>query len=187
MTLTLDWERRIRHWAETMAELFYEPLGTVPLEAHLTYDQLTVDEAASKAFEPVPPGTPWGAKWQYGWFRTMVTLPDDVCGERIVCRSGAGSECAIYVDGRAAGAWDQHHRELTLTRKGVPGTRYAIMHCRCKLTTILPVTRAQLTNMLEEEGTDLACTEGHIPLEFRPFEIKTLRLPKSGQERTLSI
>jgi len=127
MSLTLDWERRIQQWMETMAELFYEPLDTLPLAGHMTYDQFAVEEACGKDFTPVSPGTKWGAKWQYGWFRTTVTLPEKARGKRIVFRSGAGSECAIYVDGIASGAWDQHHKEITLARKGIPGTRYEIM------------------------------------------------------------
>jgi alpha-mannosidase len=47
---------------------------------------------------------------------------------------------------------------------------------RCVLTTSLPVASASLTNMLEEPEAELEVADGRIALEFRPFEIKTLRL-----------
>ena len=127
MALTYDWQSRIQQWIDTMPELFYETLGKAPMAAHFTYDQFTVEEAGRKAFKPVPAGTAWGAKWQYGWFRTTITLPGRARGQRIVLKSGAGSESAIYVNGLAVGAWDHKHKEVPLTRHGVPGTRYEIL------------------------------------------------------------
>ena len=50
------------------------------------------------------------------------------------------------------------------------------MATRAALTTSLPVQRVALTNMLEEFEADLPCASGQIPLEFRPFEIVTVRL-----------
>jgi alpha-mannosidase len=50
------------------------------------------------------------------------------------------------------------------------------MATRATLTTALPVRAASQTNMLEEFETVLPCTAGKIALEFRPFEIKTVRL-----------
>ena len=47
---------------------------------------------------------------------------------------------------------------------------------RCTLKTSLPVKSAVQTNMLEEEQGDLALDESTIALDFRPFEIKTIRL-----------
>ncbi|MFO8007485.1 MAG: glycoside hydrolase family 38 C-terminal domain-containing protein [Candidatus Brocadiia bacterium] len=46
----------------------------------------------------------------------------------------------------------------------------------CVLHTTLPVQRAEQTNMLEEKEADLEVTGDGIPLTFRPFEIKTVRL-----------
>jgi alpha-mannosidase len=50
------------------------------------------------------------------------------------------------------------------------------MATRAMLSTSLPVKRSALTNMLEEFEADLPCASGKIALEFRPFEIKTVRL-----------
>ena len=47
---------------------------------------------------------------------------------------------------------------------------------RCILSTSLPVRAANLTDMLENTQGDLTVKDGEIPLEFRAFEIKTVRL-----------
>ena len=47
---------------------------------------------------------------------------------------------------------------------------------RCTLTTTLPVTAASQTNLVEEEVSKLEVESGKITLDFRPFEIKTVRL-----------
>jgi alpha-mannosidase len=47
---------------------------------------------------------------------------------------------------------------------------------RCTLSTTLPVKAASQTNLVEEEANKLAVTDGKISLDFRPFEIKTVRL-----------
>ncbi|MBE0699014.1 MAG: hypothetical protein IH586_19010, partial [Anaerolineaceae bacterium] len=47
---------------------------------------------------------------------------------------------------------------------------------RCTLSTSLPVKAASETNLVEEETGKLDVSEGMIALDFRPFEIKTVRL-----------
>jgi len=47
---------------------------------------------------------------------------------------------------------------------------------RCRLVTTLPAVSAAQTNMLEQIERELPCEEGKIALDFRPFEIKTVRL-----------
>ncbi|MBC7237615.1 MAG: alpha-mannosidase, partial [Chloroflexi bacterium] len=46
----------------------------------------------------------------------------------------------------------------------------------CTLRLSLPVIAVNETDMLEEGGTPLPCEGGRVPLFFRPFECKTLRL-----------
>ena len=45
----------------------------------------------------------------------------------------------------------------------------------------VPVSRAVLTNMLEDEKQPLDCTDGVIGLSFRPFEIQTVKLYRAGK------
>jgi alpha-mannosidase len=47
---------------------------------------------------------------------------------------------------------------------------------RCALRTSLPAAKACEVNMLEEGGVPVAIRKGEIVLDFRPFEIKTVRL-----------
>ena len=46
----------------------------------------------------------------------------------------------------------------------------------CRLSTALKLARARATDMLEQGGKLLLVHDGAIELDFRPFEIKTLRL-----------
>jgi alpha-mannosidase len=48
--------------------------------------------------------------------------------------------------------------------------------CRCTLTAHVPFTRVSQTDMLENLQKDLQHTDKAVPLEFRAFEIKTVRL-----------
>jgi len=50
------------------------------------------------------------------------------------------------------------------------------MATRATLTAALPVASAALTDMLENVQAVLPCNGGAIPLEFGPFEVKTVRL-----------
>ena len=47
---------------------------------------------------------------------------------------------------------------------------------RCTLATALPVRSAVQTDMLENGAHKLDCADRRITLDFRPFEIKTIRL-----------
>jgi len=47
---------------------------------------------------------------------------------------------------------------------------------QCRLSSILPVKSVQRTDMLENVQQDLPVSDGTVNLEFRPFEIKTLRM-----------
>ncbi len=126
MSLNLEWRDRITAWREELPRQFYEVLGAVPLDGLPTTEQLTVSQAMARSLTPMPVGTPWGAKWEYAWFRGQVVLPDGAAGQPIALRVDVGGESAIYVDGAAAGARDHQHREITLVRHGVPGSRYDV-------------------------------------------------------------
>jgi len=50
------------------------------------------------------------------------------------------------------------------------------MTTRCTLSTSLPILGAAQTNMLEDVQEELPCSGGRIDLDFRAFEVKTVRL-----------
>jgi alpha-mannosidase len=127
MALTLEWLHRIERWRNALPQLFYLPLGTIELSGFTTREQLSAAEALRREFRPMPTGTHWGAKWEYGWFKGSFELPPAALGQRIVLRLDLGGEALVYVNGQAAGARDREHTEITLTTSGVPGQRYEVL------------------------------------------------------------
>ncbi len=127
MTLTIEWRARIERWRDELPRHFYRPLGSLSLSGFTTVDQLTPEEALQHDFRPTPPGTPWGAKWEYGWFKGTVVLPEEAAGQRIALKVDVGAESTIFVNGQIAGAKDRQHSELTLCTDGVSGTQYDVL------------------------------------------------------------
>jgi alpha-mannosidase len=137
--LTIEWRRRVDNWRRETPNHVYRPLGDVELSGFVTADQLTVEEAEQGNFQPTAPGTTWGAKWEYGWFKGAVTLPEEARGKRVVLQIDVGAECAVYVNGVATGAaapaprgLPRHqaallYREILLSASGVPGETYEVM------------------------------------------------------------
>ena len=127
MALTPEWKRRIDSWRKELRNHFYRPLGTIEMSGHTTRDQLAVEEALKGDFKAMPPGTRWGAKWEYGWFRGKIVLPEEAAGKRIVMRIDVGAESVILVNGSLTGASDAYHTEVTVSMSGVPGERYEVV------------------------------------------------------------
>ena len=127
MALTIEWRRRVDNWRKELPNHFYRPLANLDLVGFVTRDQLTPEVAARRRFQPMPPGTPWGGKWEYGWFKGRAVLPKDAQGQRIVARLEVGGESAVFVNGRIASARDRLSGETTLTRSGVPGESYDLL------------------------------------------------------------
>ncbi len=138
--LTIEWKRRVDNWRKELVNHAYRPLGEIALDGLVTKDQFTVEQAAAQdGYAPFPAGTRWGAKWEYGWFRGQVTLPEAAQGKRIVMMLDVGGEAAVYVDGAAIGTavsyppWMRpEHRamyfhELLLSLDGAPGQSYDLM------------------------------------------------------------
>ena len=95
MSLTLEWKHRIDRWREELPRHFYRPLGIVELGGFFTTEQLTAEEAGRREFQPMPAGTPWGGKWEYGWFKGNALLPEQAAGCRIVLKIDVGAECGL--------------------------------------------------------------------------------------------
>ncbi len=127
MALNNEWITRIRRWREGLRENFYRPLGTLELAGFATREQLTPAQALARSFRPVRPGTRWGGKWEYGWFKTEVVLPAAARGRRIELALDVGGEARVRVNGQEAGGRDGQHPRLTLALRGRPGQRFSIM------------------------------------------------------------
>lgn len=72
---------------------------------------------------------------------------------------------------------------LETVKSAVDGTRDIILRLyeskhsstKCRLTTSLPIKQAAQTDMLERYMTEISILKGTNPIEFHPFEIKTIR------------
>ncbi|MFA5206870.1 MAG: glycoside hydrolase family 38 C-terminal domain-containing protein, partial [Lentisphaeria bacterium] len=135
MSLNPEWRRRVDHWRNTMKKMFFRPADEVRLEGFFTFDLLTPAAAEKGKFKPMPTGTKWGAKWEYGWFRTDITVPAKFKGESVVLQFLVGNkeqhftypECVVYVNGQAAGSKGWADRPIFLTRKAKGGERFHIL------------------------------------------------------------
>jgi alpha-mannosidase len=133
MSLTKEWLNRITHWDNTLWQICYEPLATLELNGFVTRKQLTFKQALNYKFYPMPIGTAWGAKWEYGWFQCNITLPEKAAGRRIVlymnpaAKPPEDGECLVWANGEVVGSYGWARREITLTRNGIPGENFSIL------------------------------------------------------------
>lgn len=128
MALPLEWQRRIENWQKALWNACYRPLGEVTFTGLTTLEQLTPAQALEREFRPMPPGTPWGAKWEYGWFRAQITLPVQARGHRIVARLyPTDIESLLWLNGRPAGSFGWGHRDVPLTRAAQGGETFDIL------------------------------------------------------------
>ena len=100
-----EWRQRLSHWLETLKQDLYLPLGNIDVEAFLTMDYLTAEEALKGDFQPMAPGTQWGRTWEYCWMKSQITLPKEAEGKRIVMDLHTGGETNIFVDGKSFGTY----------------------------------------------------------------------------------
>lgn len=126
MKLGRQWDERLKIWDEAFEANLYKPLGELALSGFTTKEQLTLEQAKAQSFRPFPAGTHWGKKWEYGWFRTEVTLPDEAEGKRILLHIGAGPEMLVFVNGQEAGSIDRQHERVELTDRAVSGQHFEI-------------------------------------------------------------
>ena len=95
----------------------------------------------------------------------------------VMILSGSAGESSIF-------QLDAANIILETVKPAEDGTRDIILRLyeskrsstKCNLATLLPVKYAAQTDMLERNMTKLPIAKGKIALEFRPFEIKTIRL-----------
>lgn len=127
MKLGRQWDERLKIWDEAFVENLYRELGELPLSGFTTKAQLTWQQASKQAVKPFPCGTAWGTKWEYGWFRTQVTVPESAAGERLMLHLGAGPEMLVFVNGKERGSIDRQHNMVELTAEAVPGEKFDIL------------------------------------------------------------
>ena len=130
-----EYHDRLQHWQRTIQQDFYVPVQPIAFEGFVTMEQLTVEEAAKGAFQPIPEGFQWGHTWEYMWVRAAVVIPPECEGQTVVMDLNLGGEATLFVNGRAFGTrraeWVQtpHHYMVdnVLTEHAVPGERFELL------------------------------------------------------------
>ena len=121
-----QWEDRLRIWSEQFEKHCFILYGPLSLSCFTTMERLAFDDAVQGQFSPVPAGTKWGKKWEYGWFHTRIVIPEALAGKRVVFTLGAGEEMLVWVNGAEAGAIDKQHTFITLARDARAGDVYDV-------------------------------------------------------------
>lgn len=127
MNIGRQWNDRLRIWAEQFPKHYYRMCSPVDLSYFTTMDQLSFSDAVQGQFVPAPVGMKWGKKWEYGWFKTRIRIPEPLHGKRVVFTLDTAEEMLVFVNGREAGAIDKAHRYITLTRSANAGDTYEII------------------------------------------------------------
>ena len=127
MNIGRQWNDRLKIWAEELPKHYFRPHAPLEVSYFTTMEHLAFDDAVKGLFLLAPVGTKWGKKWEYAWFRTQVTVPAELEGERIVFTLQTAEEMLVWVNGVEAGAIDKKHKFITLTRSARAGERYDIV------------------------------------------------------------
>ncbi len=83
MELAAERNGRIHIWMEELKNHLFERLSSVTFTGFTTKEHFSYEEALKQEFYPMPQGTPWGSKWEYGWFLTEIVMPKEAEGKRI--------------------------------------------------------------------------------------------------------
>mgnify|MGYP006300889981 FL=1 len=131
MALDIEWRERIERWRDELPRHFIVPLINVELEGFVTKEHLSAEQAAEGDFEPMPPGTRWGGKWEYGWFRGSFTTPAEAAGEQLVLlygmRSGGVGDL-VWVNGELLAERERHNPNvLTLADPAREGQEFEFL------------------------------------------------------------
>ena len=102
-------------------------LSSIDFSGFTTMEQLFIHEMDGRPFESIAPGQRWGEKWGYGWFRSMIVVPQEAEGKRLVALLDFGSEATVYINGIVSGAKDLNHHYVILARSAQAGERFEIV------------------------------------------------------------
>ncbi len=133
MPLNKEWQYRVQRWETVLWETFYRPLEYISLEGFITKDHLTPEQVRQHTFSPMPDGTPWGGKWEYGWFQTKFVVPPQAAGQRLMLTANPASqqsvpgECLVWVNGNVVGSLGWARLFITLANNAQPGKEFNVL------------------------------------------------------------
>lgn len=116
--------QRLKAWRTELKRHLCVPVIRLAFEGFVTMERLTREEAEQHDRTPFPPGTAWGACWEYGWFFADVEIPESLAGQRLILRPGLGAEQLVHVNGQCAGSIDREHAYVTLSRSAQAHQRF---------------------------------------------------------------
>ena len=126
MNIGSQWNDRLRIWAEQFPKYYYRKAAALSASYFTTMEHIPFEQAAQGHYAPAPVGMKWGRKWEYGWFRTQLMIPEELAGKRVVLTLNTAEEMLAWVNGRESGAIDKRHRFITLSRSARAGDTYEI-------------------------------------------------------------
>lgn len=124
--LNQEYIRKIRRFMEVIPRRMYQPCREqIVFEGFVTKERLSLEEAQSREKRPFSVGETWGKKWEYGWFFTTITVPQECKGQRVVFRAELG-EGLVFLNRRAYGSLDREHKMILLTEQAQGGEVFDI-------------------------------------------------------------
>lgn len=126
MNIGRQWNDRLKIWAEQFPKHYYRKFAPLKVSYFTTMEHLSFDEAVKGQYVSAPVGTKWGKKWEYGWFKTAIFIPEALDSKRVVFTLNTAEEMLVWVNGAEAGAIDKKHRFITLSRSASAGAVYDI-------------------------------------------------------------
>lgn len=101
--MTKEWESRIGMWINVLKNRLYTPVQELRFSYFTTNEYLTCQQAALQEGCDIREGDAWGKEWEYGWFKSRVTLGNWADGQRVVLDLNLGGEATLFVNGEAFG------------------------------------------------------------------------------------
>ena len=78
-------------------------------------EKLDVTKPPEDGWEPYTPGTPWGGADVTQWFRTKITIPEEMNGRSVVAMLDTGAESLCFLNGATTMGLDNNHRDVLLS------------------------------------------------------------------------
>ncbi|MCR5033242.1 MAG: hypothetical protein K6A92_10305 [Lachnospiraceae bacterium] len=120
MNLGRQWNDRLRHFDEAFESNLYQVVGSLKLEGFTTFSRISYETAMKQEMVAFPEGKNWGRKWEYGWFRTRLFLPEGIKEGRLFIHLEAGPEMLVYGNGEPLGAIDKQHAYVIVNAQDIP-------------------------------------------------------------------
>jgi len=172
MAISMRNKLKVEQWLEELKRYFYTKLGDITLTGFNTYEILPLEDVKKRSFYPMPAGTKWGRKWEYYWFKGIITLPKEADGKRIVLDINVGADCLIYLNDKILGANDVNHRNQLLSVNGSKGTNYEILfesyagHAYSDMHTKVPLPKK---NLMGKSGSHIGSEIRHPSVRVFPL------------------